>query len=275
MLRGIMARTKNAQKSPPKPTKAAATPIVDKRKSVGEQPGSDSIQVRRRPPPLPKGFLELLKEKGFTPNSLSKQIGSEDLLRKFAWRKERVMRTPTLGRLSEVLETPIAELARLLELKDASKIELPNNTDALPVRFFVQAGTWREEDDSVQDQRYGPPASIDPQYPSPQWIEEIIGDSVNQIAPEGSFAHVVDWPALGRDPKERDLVVVQRTRDQGAVRERTIKEVRFNRTKVELWPRSTNPRWSEPLVLSDYGEDADVTVSIAGLVIWIHRPTHT
>lgn len=66
-----------------------------------------------------------------------------------------------------------------------------------------------------------------------------------------------------------DLVVVERRRGGGLLRERTIKEVAFNaRGKMELWPRSTNPKWSQPIVLNGGvkpGEDLEV--EIVGLVV--------
>lgn len=146
---------------------------------------------------------------------------------------------------------------------------LPLNT--LSVRHQVQAGMWFEADmlSQVED---GPSFPVVP-HPSfatsEQWLERVVGDSMNLMAPEGSFVHVVSMIGSGAYPKQDALVIVERIRAGGHLRERTIKQVNITPGGgIELWPRSTNPKWSEPLKIH---EDTDtpeaVTVEIVGLVI--------
>ncbi len=100
-----------------------------------------------------------------------------------------------------------------------------------------------------------------------------MGDSINERIREGAFAHVVDAFEIGYSPKAGDYVVIERTRDQGALRERSIKQVAIGKNGVEFWPRSTNPKWSEPLVLNFDGQGRElVDVALVGLVIGVYDP---
>jgi hypothetical protein len=225
---------------------------------------------------LPVAFDELLRAKGLTLNSASLLAGSEDLLRDlYRRRKARTLRTDSLARLAAGLEVPMDELARIMGLADAPPpLHAPLGRDAiLPVRHKVRAGSWLEEDDTAQDHANGPAVAPDARFPVDQWLEEVEGDSVDELAPEGSFVQVAAWEGLGLTPTTGQIVVVQRTRDQGALRERSIKVVRRQGRRIELWPKSTNPRWNQPLVLVEDPSRADeTTVALAGLVIWVHRP---
>lgn len=141
----------------------------------------------------------------------------------------------------------------------------------LPVRHRVQAGHWIEVDYAEQDFP-SPPQAVrpDPQYGEwPQWLELVVGDSVNKEIPEGAFAHVVDAIEMGYAPQDGDFVVVERRRDGGRLRERSIKKVVQAPTGVELWPDSYNPAWDKPLEMAAPGEG--VEVEIVGLVIGSYR----
>lgn len=141
----------------------------------------------------------------------------------------------------------------------------------LPVRYRVQAGHWIEIDGAAQDFIAPPqPVMSRPEYGhAEQWLELVVGDSIDLRIPPGGFAHVVNPISAGREIKPGDLVVVERRRGGGLLCERTIKEVAFNqRGKMELWPRSTNPKWSSPVVLNGGTKPGeDVEVEIVGLVV--------
>lgn len=141
----------------------------------------------------------------------------------------------------------------------------------LPVRYRVQAGHWIEVDSAAQDFIAEPqPIMARPEYGhAEQWLELVVGDSIDLRIPAGGFAHVVNAISAGREIKAGDLVVVERRRGGGLLCERTIKEVAFTaRGKMELWPRSSNPKWSQPLLLNgDTKPGEDIEVEIVGLVI--------
>lgn len=151
----------------------------------------------------------------------------------------------------------------------------------LAVRFRVQAGLWYEVDSEEPIEQISYPVVPDPRYAEwPQWLELVVGDSANKKIPDGHYAHVVDAIEMGYMPKPKHWVVVERQRDQGRIRERTIKqvgEVKFveidgvDHLRAELWPRSTNPRWSEPIQIGVDGDEG-VEARIVGLVIGAYDP---
>jgi hypothetical protein len=138
----------------------------------------------------------------------------------------------------------------------------------LPVRYVVQAGLWFENDADTPPEQLTLAVLPDPRFDRfPQWLEKVVGDSVDLKIQPGSYAHVVDACEMGYSPRDGDWVVVERRRDQGAVRERTIKQVELTQNGVRLCPRSRNPKWSEPLNLAAGGRVGDIEVQIVGLVI--------
>lgn len=147
----------------------------------------------------------------------------------------------------------------------------------LTVRFRVQAGHWIETDGEVHappDGMY--PVAPDPNFSEfPQWLEEVVGDSINEEIPPGAFAHVVDAIEMGYEARSGDLVVVERRRGHGLLRERTIKEVVVTPEGViELWPRSTNKKmWHSPVVLAAGARgNEDIEVEIVGFVVGHYKP---
>lgn len=176
----------------------------------------------------------------------------------------------TLQRIAEALGVPLAELM------DGDPAELTSTTNVklaprfLPVRYRVQAGLWHDADTEDPPEQVLLAVLPDPRYSRyPQWLEKVLGDSVNLKIPAGHYAHVVDAIEMGYAPKTGDWVVVERRRDQGAIRERTIKQVDVSPGGVvRLFPRSTNPKWADAVDLvagSRPGEP--IEVEIVGLVI--------
>lgn len=144
----------------------------------------------------------------------------------------------------------------------------------LPVRYVVQAGEWRRVDDATQEFYGTYPVSPDPRFAEwPQWLELIMGDSINLKAAEGGYAHVVDAIDMGYAPQDGHFVVVERRIDGGHRRERTVKQIVINKGVVELWPRSTNPEWKGPVLLTRGAEHQDIEVEIVGLVLGFYQPT--
>lgn len=140
----------------------------------------------------------------------------------------------------------------------------------LAVRYRVRAGHWYELDVDEPPRQTEMAVLPNPRYAQwPQWLEEVVGDSVNLKIPAGHFAHVVDAREMGYQPKDGDWVVVERHRDDGAVRERTIKQIAIDSAgKVKLWPRSTNPAFQTPVQMTNGSRSGEsVEAYIVGLVI--------
>jgi transcriptional regulator with XRE-family HTH domain len=185
--------------------------------------------------------------------------------------KSRDPGASTLAAIAQELNVPVSDLLDGTELLPS----MTNQTHVklvprlLPVRYRVQAGLWYEIDTEEPPEQVSLPVSSYPKYAAyPQWLEKVVGDSADLKFQPGAFLHVVDAIELGYAPKDGDWVVIERRRDQGAVRERTVKQIEITNGCVLLQPRSTNPKWREPLgLVAGARNHADVEVEIVGLVV--------
>lgn len=209
---------------------------------------------------------EVMDQTGLTPTTWSQ--------------KAEVART-TIARAVKESYPFVTSSRTLSKLASAAGVEPPNFRSQdryatapifLPVRHRAQAGHWIEVD-FAEEAPPAPPMFVpaSPGYSNPsQWLELVVGDSVDREIPAGSFVHVVDAIERGYRPRTGDFVVVQRARDGGRLLERSIKQVEIRPdNQVELWPRSHNPQWNTPLCLDD-AQDG-VTAEIVGLVIASYR----
>lgn len=215
-----------------------------------------------------------LKELGLTSNAASLKAGlPRDAIRDVLSGKSKYPRADTLVAMASALGVTISYL--LDDDQESVRSDaMPPARRTLPIRYEVAAGAWLAQDD-IRDEPFGfyEAFRIAPYGDFPQWLERVVGDSVNQLIPTGALAHVVDAIAIEYEPKHNDLVVVVRSRAQGAFLERSIKQVELTPRGVELWPRSFNAKWDRPLSLTDgvrEGEDAEV--AIVGLVLTAYIP---
>lgn len=132
---------------------------------------------------------------------------------------------------------------------------------SMPVRFRVQAGSWLEVDSATDEVITTIPFNRDPAYPASrkQYAVQILGDSMDRLFSDGSYAIVVD--ADGQEPLNGDLVIVRRT--HRGLLERTVKRYVVTSQGAELRPESHDPRY-KPLPVSG---DSDTTIEIEGFVI--------
>lgn len=212
---------------------------------------------------------ELARAVDVSPSTFTRPLNNADF--KYA------PKFPALKAVSD--KTGIRLPAALVAAGAQLTTKLPNKVSPafLPVRYKVQAGHWYEVDEYVdafiEEATY--PVAPDPAYAQwPQWLELVIGDSVDLEIPEGHYAHVVDALEMGYAPRAGDLVVIERHRAGGLIRERTIKQVDVAADgRISFVPRSRNPRWSDPVVLNGGAANDDgVEVRLVGLVIGSYRP---
>jgi SOS-response transcriptional repressor LexA len=171
-------------------------------------------------------------------------------------------------KLSKLLKVSEQDLVDEYSSIDRIDYTVKQSIAGIPLSGTVAAGVWREasvvsllEVDIV-------PVMPDPRYPiADQFALQVEGTSMNKIFQPGEFAHCVRWEAVGREIRDGDLVVVERRRS-GLV-EATLKRVRIN-GDYELWPESTDPRFSEPLnlpngpTLDDAADEIIVTAQVIG-----------
>lgn len=211
----------------------------------------------------------LITERNLNPRALSRLVGDNPyLVRDILSGKSRNPRSDTLSAVADALEVPLGAILK----GGSTDVVRPSRVAPafLPVKYRVRAGAWVEMDASAQVlPAAAQPVSPDERYVQwPQWLELVEGDSIDLLIKSGSFAHVVDAIEMGYAARDGDLVVVERRRDDGALRERTIKQVAMVGRRIELWPRSTNPQWQSPLIISAGVRAAeDVEVEIVGLVV--------
>ncbi len=195
----------------------------------------------------------LAKRAGVAPTTITRPLNDPDF--KF---------TPKPATLRKIAQAAGLELPQTLAVAPASAPTF----NELPVIGPVQAGAWLMLDETPQDEPILVSAMVDRRYPhARQWLREVRGDSMNArgITP-GDLAHIVDVTDAGVNLNSGMIVEVTRTRDGGSLREITLKEVEIGPDGMKLWPRSTNPRWVDPLVLDD-GNSGEVEVQITGLLL--------
>ena len=159
----------------------------------------------------------------------------------------------------QLLENPNQELA----LDDNSPlVRTTAEFTQIPIRGEVAAGLWREIDDLSQDcwsensqhhVEYTSTIALPGYPPEHQFGLYVRGESLNKIAPNGSVLHCLEY--INGDSwhvKDGELVVVQRTKYQGAMIETTAKRVRRNGDIFELWPESNSPEFQEPLIVPEF-----------------------
>jgi len=91
------------------------------------------------------------------------------------------------------------------------------------------------------------------------------GPSMNIKIPDGSIVICVSYIELGRNPRIGEYVVVNRSVGNGLT-EATIKEYGIHKGVPALIPRSTDPMFSEPLIIDNNGEDVLVTARVVRII---------
>lgn len=144
----------------------------------------------------------------------------------------------------------------------------PRETELI-IRDRVQAGAWLTADDSDQSEPRRWPFARDPRFPhAEQWLSEVVGDSVDRLGIfNGDLVHCIDVEGSGWALQSGAIVEIERLRFGGAERELSIKQVEITPQGVLFWPRSSNPRWTEPLSLTDGAEGDEFEVRVRGFVV--------
>lgn len=89
----------------------------------------------------------------------------------------------------------------------------------------------------------------------------------------GDYVICVNYFEARTQLTDGDIVVVERRR--GQMTERTCKELKIVADGYELWPRSSNPKFSKPIVVEhqhDSSESDGTNVEVVGLVVGRYSP---
>lgn len=139
----------------------------------------------------------------------------------------------------------------------------------VPIRGEAAAGRWVEADDLDQG-RYKPVSAVAGEYAVElQFAYRIAGPSMDQRRIwDGDYVVCVPYWEARSKAKSGDIVIVEQRR--GQLIETTCKELVVTDKGYELWPRSSNPKWQEPIVIPHMNDPhaLDGTeIEITGLVI--------
>lgn len=147
---------------------------------------------------------------------------------------------------------------------------LPKSSgNELPYAGVVEAGAWREVEDLNQQGEHKISRSRDIRFgKARQYVWKVEGDSMNEagLGP-GMMIIGVDYNDFVEHygTVETGRFVVVEARD-GSRRERTVKEARVFRDRIELHPRSNNKRHQPIIVPRNHDHDGDQEVRILAVV---------
>jgi phage repressor protein C with HTH and peptisase S24 domain len=138
-----------------------------------------------------------------------------------------------------------------------------------PVKGFVEAGHWQDVFyGGADDMHEYVPTSSD--YPADwQYAYIVHGESINRTARDGDKLICVDLVKSHVAIRDGDLVIVERSRFDGQIVERTAKRVKQTLRGIELWPDSEHPDHQTPIPYETDDETAGVLVTAK--VVWVLR----
>lgn len=166
-------------------------------------------------------------------------------------REGREPKLHTLQRLAAVLHLRPDYLVSLAGLNAPGRRAGPIPLEQVFVRGDVQAGVWREAIEWEGSEWYSITTPSDDRFPGLERFGlEVRGASMDRLYPEGTIVIVVRFSDLARGPETGERVVCLRRSGTGEF-EATIKQYELDpRGRHLLWPRSTDPEFQQPFVLS-------------------------
>lgn len=161
---------------------------------------------------------------------------------------------------------PEANLQPLLPVNNIN-----DSVRSLLLAGVVAAGIWREVD-MTTDTDNTVHTIPDPRWPDDwQFILKVCGNSLNKLAQDGDVLLCLSLGESNTEIKDGDLVIVERTQQQGGLIETTAKRVRRTKAGYELWPESSDPLHQEPFKVDDDEMNQDMTVRVIALVIAVTK----
>lgn len=141
---------------------------------------------------------------------------------------------------------------------DAEQGAIPSRRGRIPVLGEVAAGRWIEVDAFDREpEEWLPFVPVTGMSTEGVYALAVRGNSMDQVAPDGSIVICRDVSMSGIEPDEADYVIVERLRAQEGLREVTMKRVRTRpRGGIELVPESSDPRWKPVLYTGRKQADA-------------------
>lgn len=165
----------------------------------------------------------------------------------------------------------------VLDLADGTVAEIQRKvphlpSSGVPIVGEVAAGLWMEAALFETENAEESTISYDVRFPAQaQFVVRVRGESLNRIAANGDLLLCVDYMAAGIELKENDIVLVERSRDNGMTIERTAKRIIKLNGQSELMPESDDPRFQETIVYRE-GDFDHTEVKIKAKIVMVFKP---
>jgi transcriptional regulator with XRE-family HTH domain len=169
----------------------------------------------------------------------------------------------------------IPKIAAYLEVEPPGGEVRPSQAKWVQARKvgIVAAGLFREVDEFEQSEHEEITVPVDENFPSArQMTFEVEGDSMNELRPRpilpGDTVVCTAFEDIAHRVVLRDgmVVVVQRSRDAGMMREWSVKQIEIYEDRTEFHPRSSNPKHKPITVTRQFDADDGVSVEVIGVV---------
>lgn len=219
------------------------------------------VKIPDMQPITPEILAEAIERAGTTPAALAIAIDRDkDYIRDFLVGRKRSLKAEDFRKIAEKLK-PVTELLTVTE------VGLTSDVPELRVVGTIRAGAWIESYMLENADQGSIPVSRDPRFPEArQYALAVLGDSMDKVAPDGSFVVCVDFADSGLSLTPGMVAHVESL--EHGKSETTLKEIAMKNGKTLLIPRSSNPVYL-PIPLK--GHDG-IEVYIRGVVLSVYNP---
>ncbi len=233
------------------------------------------------PNDLQTRVAERMKELGLKAAPLATKAGlGQSFVRDILRGKTAVPKADNLARLATALGTSPEYLLgaddKRPSVQHGPDVEgfTPADIARLPIRGEVAAGRWLKtpallEMSEITDFVEG----LAIPYALVAWTYglRVRGTSINRLALDGDILVCLD-ALSGVEFAHRDLVIVERVRDQGALREVTAKRLVRRDGRWVLMPESTDPMWQNEIEIGEDVPQDDAEIRFIAKVKHIIKP---
>lgn len=180
----------------------------------------------------PERLEAMLIAADISPAAMAAMINRDkDYIRDFIKGRKKTLKADEMLEIMAILRPKIDD--ELPPLTAASE-------DEMEVVGRVQAGLWLETYISDDEERETIPVARDPRFPeAEQYAVKVVGDSMDEETPDGSYAICVNFAESGLTQKPGMIVHVERIRPDQS--EATLKAIDFEDGRFILRPKSRNP----------------------------------
>ena len=201
---------------------------------------------------LAERIEERLKALGLSARGAAIRAGLHpDSIRSILRGKSLNPRSGAVAALARVLEVPLEYLTDAVgEAPPPLKRRWAAPLGTVFVRGVVQGGVWREAIEWAGSDWYALTVPEDSRWPGAERFGlEVRGSSMDRLYPEGTIVVCIRFGDIAREPMPGEKVVCLRRARTGEY-EATIKEYQFDRGRHVLWPRSLDPEFQQPIILT-------------------------